>query len=76
MIASLGGVGMPALISAISLGKGKVAGVEANPEKPAQATELDADEVYSPSKLEETGINATIAIEAAGLSSIQGRAMK
>jgi alcohol dehydrogenase len=66
MIVGLGGVGMAALITAISLGKGKVIGVDANPEKLTRATELGADEVYSPSELEENGIKATIVIEAAG----------
>lgn len=66
MIVGLGGVGMAALITAKSLGKGKVIGVDANPEKLARATELGADEVYSPAELEEKGVKAPVVIEAAG----------
>lgn len=66
MIVGLGGVGMAALLTAISLGKGKVIGVDANPEKLVRAKELGADEVYSPAELEENGVKAPVVIEAAG----------
>ncbi len=66
MVVGLGGVGMAALLTAISLGKGKVIGVDANPEKLARAKELGADEVYSPGELEANGIKAPVVIEAAG----------
>ncbi|MCI4012231.1 alcohol dehydrogenase catalytic domain-containing protein [Brevibacterium sp. ZH18] len=66
MIVGLGGVGMAALITALSLKKGKVIGVDANPEKLERATELGADEVYSPADLEENGVRAPVVIEAAG----------
>ncbi|MGO1543443.1 MAG: alcohol dehydrogenase catalytic domain-containing protein [Gulosibacter sp.] len=66
MIVGLGGVGMAALLTAISLKKGKVIGVDANPEKLERAKELGADEVYTPADLTEQGIKAPIVIEAAG----------
>ena len=66
MIVGLGGVGMAALLTAISLGKGKVIGVDANPEKLARAKELGADEVYSSAELEDNGVKAPVVIEAAG----------
>ncbi|MET4060331.1 alcohol dehydrogenase [Arthrobacter sp. UYP6] len=66
MVVGLGGVGMAALLTAISLGKGKVIGVDANPEKLARAKELGADEVYSPAELEVNGVKAPVVIEAAG----------
>lgn len=66
MIVGLGGVGMSALLTAISLGKGKVIGVDANPEKLTRATELGADEAYTPAEVAEKGIKAPVVIEAAG----------
>ncbi|WP_231446518.1 alcohol dehydrogenase catalytic domain-containing protein [Brevibacterium zhoupengii] len=66
MVVGLGGVGMAALITALSLKKGKVIGVDANPDKLSRATELGADEVYSPADLAENGVRAPVVIEAAG----------
>ncbi|SMY11373.1 alcohol dehydrogenase [Brevibacterium jeotgali] len=66
MIVGLGGVGMAALITAVSLKKGKVIGVDANESKLTRAKELGADEVYTPAQLEENGVKAPIVIEAAG----------
>lgn len=66
MIVGLGGVGMAALITAISLGKGKVIGVDANPEKLIRAMELGASEVYTPDELAKNGVKAPVVIEAAG----------
>lgn len=66
MVVGLGGVGMAALITAVSLEKGKVIGVDANPEKLARAQELGAHEVYTPAELAENGVKAPIVIEAAG----------
>lgn len=68
MVVGLGGVGMAALITAISLGKGKVIGVDANPDKLKRSTELGADEVYTPAEVAEKGIKAPVVIEAAGHS--------
>ena len=66
MVVGLGGVGMAALITAVSLAKGKVIGVDANAEKLARATELGADEVYTPAQVADRGIKAPVVIEAAG----------
>lgn len=66
MIVGLGGVGMAALITAISLGKGKVIGVDANPDKLSRAKELGADEVYTPAELADNDVKAPVVIEAAG----------
>lgn len=66
MIVGLGGVGMAALLTAISIAKGKAIGVDANPEKLARAKELGADEAYTPAELVEQGIKAPVVIEAAG----------
>lgn len=66
MVVGLGGVGMAALITAVSIDKGKVIGVDANQEKLARARELGADEVYTPAQVTEQGIKAPVVIEAAG----------
>lgn len=66
MIVGLGGVGMAALITALSLKKGRVIGVDANPDKLKRATELGASEVYSPADVEENGVKAPVVVEAAG----------
>lgn len=66
MVVGLGGVGMAALLTAVSLGKGKVIGVDANPEKLVRARELGADEAYTPQEIAEQGIKAPVVIEAAG----------
>ena len=66
MIVGMGGVGMAALITAVSLKKGKVIGVDADESKLTRAKELGADEVYTPAQLEENGVKAPIVIEAAG----------
>jgi alcohol dehydrogenase len=66
VIVGLGGVGMAALITAISFGKGKVIGVDANPDKLARALELGADASYTPEQLKANGLKAPLVIEAAG----------
>jgi alcohol dehydrogenase len=66
LVVGLGGVGMAALITAISLGKGKVIGVDGVPEKLERATQLGAAEVYTPQEALEQGIKAPIVVEAAG----------
>ena len=48
VVVGLGGVGMAALITAVSLGYGRVIGVDAVPEKLDRARELGADAVYTP----------------------------
>ena len=65
MIVGLGGVGMAALLTAVSLG-GDVIGVDANPDKLVRARELGASATYSPAEVAEQGIKAPVVIEAAG----------
>ncbi|WP_040690255.1 alcohol dehydrogenase catalytic domain-containing protein [Nocardia vinacea] len=66
MVVGLGGVGMAALITALSLGEGEVIGVDSNPDKLIQATKLGASSTYTPQEIVELGIQAPIVIEAAG----------
>ena len=66
MVVGLGGVGMAALITALSLKKGPVIGVDANSDKLLRAKELGAHEVYSPADLADNGVRAPVVIEAAG----------
>nr|WP_296770398.1 alcohol dehydrogenase catalytic domain-containing protein [Rhodococcus sp. (in: high G+C Gram-positive bacteria)] len=66
MVVGLGGVGMAAVLTAVSVGAGEVIGVDAVPDKLATARELGATQTYSPAEREEKGIKADIVIEAAG----------
>ena len=65
-IVGLGGVGMAALITAVSLAKGTVIGIDAVPAKLAKAKELGVTAVYSPQEALDAGIKASIVVEAAG----------
>lgn len=66
LIVGLGGVGMAALITAVSLGKGEVIGVDAVPDKLERALELGATRVYTPADALKAGVRAPVVIEAAG----------
>lgn len=66
IVVGLGGVGMAALITAVSLGKGRVIGVDANRDKLDRATELGADAVYTPDEAEDAEVRAPVVIESAG----------
>ncbi|SEK33763.1 alcohol dehydrogenase catalytic domain-containing protein [Rhodococcus maanshanensis] len=66
MVVGLGGVGMAAILTAVSLGLGEVIGVDAMPEKLSVATELGATQVYTPDQLAERGVRASLVVEAAG----------
>lgn len=66
IVVGLGGVGVAALITAISLGLGDVIGVDANPAKLDLATELGATAVYTPEQLIEKGVRAPVVVECAG----------
>ncbi|MDN5632335.1 zinc-binding dehydrogenase, partial [Kocuria sp.] len=66
IVVGLGGVGMAALLTALSLQKGPVIGVDANPEKLARARELGASAVYAPDELADNGVRADVVVEAAG----------
>lgn len=66
IVVGLGGVGMAALLTAVSLGHGRVIGIDAVPEKLARALELGADAVHTPAEAVDAGIRAPLVIEAAG----------
>lgn len=66
MVVGLGGVGMAALLTALSVGTGEVIGVDANPEKLERARKLGASQVYTPAEVAEVGVKAPVVIEAAG----------
>jgi alcohol dehydrogenase len=66
MVVGLGGVGMAAVLTAVSLGLGEVIGVDAVPDKLTTARELGATTVCTPAELAEQGITAAVVIEAAG----------
>lgn len=66
MVVGLGGVGMAALIVALTQDVKEVIAVDALPEKLERARELGADRVFSPQEVTEQGIIADRVIEAAG----------
>lgn len=66
MVIGLGGVGMAAILTAVSVGAGEVIGVDGVPDKLATARELGATQTYSAAEREERNIKADIVIEAAG----------
>ncbi|GGF31822.1 alcohol dehydrogenase catalytic domain-containing protein [Williamsia phyllosphaerae] len=66
MVVGLGGVGMAAVLTAVSLGTGDVIAVDSLPEKLAAATAAGASAVYTPAELVDQGITAAVVIEAAG----------
>lgn len=66
IIVGLGGVGMAALLTAVSLGHGDVIGVDAVPAKLARARELGADAVFTPEEAADAGVRAPLVVEAAG----------
>ena len=65
MVVGLGGVGMAALLTAIAAGH-PVVGVDAVPEKLERALSLGASEVFTPAELAESGVTASVVVEAAG----------
>lgn len=71
VVVGLGGVGMAALLVALSItstGSGTVIGVDANPEKLDRARELGAGAAWRPDEITDRGITAPVVIEAAGHS--------
>lgn len=66
VVVGLGGVGVAALITALSLELGDVYGVDANPEKLELAKRLGAKDAFTPQEVEERGLKAPIVIECAG----------
>ncbi|MCW4386047.1 alcohol dehydrogenase catalytic domain-containing protein [Salinibacterium sp. SYSU T00001] len=65
IVVGLGGVGMAAVLAAVSLGH-TVIGVDGVQEKLDRALELGASTVYLPQELAEQGVRAPVVIEAAG----------
>jgi alcohol dehydrogenase len=65
MIVGLGGVGMAALLTAVAEGH-PVVGVDAMPEKLERALALGASEVFTPTELADSGVFASVVVEAAG----------
>lgn len=65
-IIGLGGVGMAALITALSIPTGKVFAIDAVQEKLSRAIEIGADEAMTPADAVKRGIRANVVIEAAG----------
>ena len=65
MVVGLGGVGMAALLTAIAAGH-PVVGVDAVPEKLERALSLGASDVFTPAELVESGVTASVVVEAAG----------
>ncbi|GAA1895436.1 MAG: alcohol dehydrogenase catalytic domain-containing protein [Williamsia herbipolensis] len=66
MVVGLGGVGMAAVLTALSLRTGDVIGVDAVDDKLATARDLGATATYTPAEVAEQGITADVVIEAAG----------
>jgi alcohol dehydrogenase len=65
IVVGLGGVGMAALLTAIAAGH-PVVGVDAVPEKLEHALTLGASEAFTPEELAESGVTASVVVEAAG----------
>lgn len=68
VVVGLGGVGMAALITAVSLGHGPVIGIDAVAAKREQALELGATAVHAPEDALDAGVRAAVVVEAAGNS--------
>jgi alcohol dehydrogenase len=65
IVVGLGGVGMAALLTAIAAGH-PVVGVDAIPEKLERALALGASEAFTPDELADSGVSASVVVEAAG----------
>ncbi len=65
-VIGLGGVGMAALITAVSIGKGETIGIDLLADRLERAREFGASQVYTPEQALAEGVKAPIVIEAAG----------
>ncbi|WP_090967911.1 alcohol dehydrogenase catalytic domain-containing protein [Nocardioides exalbidus] len=65
-VVGLGGVGMAALLTALSVDDVTVVGVDAAPDKVAAARDLGAHRALAPAEAVEQGLAADVVIEAAG----------
>lgn len=66
MVVGLGGVGMAAVLVAVSLGAPEVIAVDTVPEKLALAREWGATAAHTPAEVAEGGVQAEVVVEAAG----------
>ncbi|UGT56757.1 alcohol dehydrogenase catalytic domain-containing protein [Nocardia asteroides] len=66
MVVGLGGVGMAAVLVAVSLGLGEVIAVDTVPEKLRLAKEFGASAAYTPAEVADQGLVAEVVVEAAG----------
>lgn len=66
MVVGLGGVGMAAVLVAVSLGVREVIAVDTVPDKLALARELGADSAYTPAEITDQNITAEVVVEAVG----------
>ncbi|BBX75406.1 alcohol dehydrogenase catalytic domain-containing protein [Mycobacterium shinjukuense] len=66
VVVGLGGVGMAALLTALTHDDVRVIGVDQLPEKLAGARTLGAHETYPPRRATEAGVKAAVVVEAAG----------
>ncbi|WP_225726427.1 MULTISPECIES: alcohol dehydrogenase catalytic domain-containing protein [unclassified Nocardia] len=66
MVVGLGGVGMAAVLVALSLRAKEVIAVDTVPEKLALAKELGASAAHTPVEVAELGVQAEVVVEAAG----------
>lgn len=66
MVVGLGGVGMAAVLVAVSLGVREVIAVDTVPEKLALARELGATSAHTPGEVGDRGIRADVVVEAVG----------
>ncbi|MCV7079418.1 alcohol dehydrogenase catalytic domain-containing protein [Mycobacterium szulgai] len=65
-VVGLGGVGMAAVLTALTYAGVRVVGVDRLPEKLAAARALGAHETYTPEQAAEGGIKAAVVVEAVG----------
>src|SRR5580693_847383 len=65
-VVGLGGVGMAAVITALSYAGVHVVAVDQLPEKLARARSLGAHETYTPEQAADAGLKAAVVVEAAG----------
>jgi alcohol dehydrogenase len=65
-VVGLGGVGLAAVITALALGRGRVIGVDAVPDKLVRAREFGVHAAYSPDEAIAAKIRVPVVIEAAG----------
>lgn len=66
VVVGLGGVGMAAVLTALSLGKGRVIGVDTVDDKLAQARALGAHDCLTPAQALGRSLKGAVVIEAAG----------